>query len=137
MYLEEYLLIIVTNEVFLKIMTKMPSQCIHGSMDNAFFSWFFSFLLFSILLLAMEKKISWCYPALSGKFSCRYWFLMHLTLYLFSYFWTIQLYWFTAKLADIQLMTLISLRSLSLFLPPTLYFLSPTEFIVEMNYPIL
>ena len=86
MYLQEYLLIIVTNEVFLKIMTKMPSQCIHGSMDNAFFSWFFSFLLFSILLLAMEKKISWCYPALSGKFSCRYWFLMHLTLYLFGSF---------------------------------------------------
>lgn len=27
--------------------------------------------------------------------------------------------------------------SLSLFLPLTLYFLSPTEFIVEMNYPIL
>lgn len=46
MYLQEYLLIIVTNEVFLKIMTKMPSQCIHGSMDNAFFSWFFS-LFFS------------------------------------------------------------------------------------------
>lgn len=138
MYLQEYLLIIVTNEVFLKIMTKMPSQCIHGNMDNAFFSWFFSFPLFSILFLAMEKKISWCYPALSGKFSCRYWFLMHLTFVpLKFFFWTIQLYWFTAKLADIQLMTLISLRSLSLFLPPTLYFLSPTEFIVEMNYPIL
>ena len=27
MYLQEYLLIILTNEVFLKIMTKMPSQC--------------------------------------------------------------------------------------------------------------
>lgn len=106
----------------------MLTQCIHGSMDNAFFSWFFSFLLFSILFLAMEKKISWCYPALSGKFSGRYWFLMHLTLYLLSSFLepsnyidsqqNLQMY--NSLYHYVAPMILISLRSLSLFLsaPP-------------------